>query len=192
MSERTNNPKILPILIERWSPRSYDGNPIPMDDLTVMFEAAGLATSAYNYQPWTFLYALPGDANWDLFMGPLVEFNQSWVKDAGVLGYLISERNMTQGDNSNPNHSHSFDAGSAWMNLALQAHHMGYHAHGMSGVDFDKAAADLAVPDTHRVEMAFAIGTKAPADKLPEGLREREVISGRKPVSEIFKAGKFA
>ena len=36
-------------------------------------------------------------------------------------------------------HTHSFDAGAAWACLALQATRMGYHAHGMSGVDFDRA-----------------------------------------------------
>ena len=98
---------------------------------------------------------------------------------------------MQRGDSTSPSHSHSFDAGAAWALMALQATELGYHAHGMVGVDFDRARRELAIPDDWRIEAAIAIGRRDHPDRLPEALREREKPSGRKPVDEIAIAGNF-
>ena len=189
---RTASPRVLPIIVDRWSPRSFDAGALPQEDLDVIFEAAGLAASAYNYQPWRFLYAHHADtALFAQFLEPLIEFNQGWAKDASVLLYVISDEVMVTEQGSNPNHSHSFDAGAAWANLALQAIALGYHTHGMTGVDYAKAREVLQVPDGFRVEAAIAIGTQAPADRLPEFLREREAPSERKPVADVAWSGTF-
>lgn len=188
---RTASAKVVPLIVERWSPRAFDGSAVPQEDLDVIFEAAGLAASAYNYQPWRFVYAHKGDANFDAFLSALVPFNQSWAKDAGVLVYAVSDEFMRSDKGNTPNHSHSFDTGAAWASAALQAQALGYHTHGMTGVDFEKAAEVLNVPEGFRVEMAFVIGTQGDAAQLPEGLREREVVSDRKPVGEIALAGPF-
>ena len=192
MTTRTADPRVLPIIVERWSPRAFDASDLPQADLDVILEAASLAPSAYNYQPWRFLYAHRADeALFASFLSPLVEFNQGWAKSASVLLYVISDENMTSAEASNPNHSHSFDAGAAWANLALQATALGYHVHGMTGVDFAKAREVLGVPEGFRIEAAVAIGATSPPEGLPEYLRVREVPSARKPVSEVAWAGKF-
>lgn len=188
MTTRQADPRIVPLMIERWSPRAYDESAMPQADLDTILEAATWAPSAYNHQPWRFLYAHRGDANWDGFLSALVPFNQSWAKDASVLVFLVSEEKM--GDNDN--HSHSFDTGAAWAQLALQSHALGYAAHGMTGVDWAKARDVLGVPEGYRIEAAVAIGKQASAEKLPEGLREREAPSGRKAVTDVSAAGKFA
>ena len=192
MSDRKAHPRVEKLLVDRWSPRSFDQSTISDEDLNVIFEAAGLAPSAYNYQPWRFLYTKNGDANWERFLSHLVPFNQSWAKTASVLIYIVSDAKMRQPDGTaNDAYTNSFDAGAAWAQMALQATALGYHAHGMIGLDIAKASEDLKIPEGYRLEAAIAIGRKAPADLLPEGLREREVPSGRKPVSEIAFAGDF-
>lgn len=188
MTERTASPRIVPLIVERWSPRAFDESAMPQADLDTILEAATWAPSAYNHQPWRFLFAHRNDPSFGEYLSALVPFNQSWAKDASVLLFIISEENM--GDHAN--HSHSFDAGAAWAMLALQAHALGYRAHGMTGVDWNRAHEVLGVPAGFRIEAAVALGTQASADKLPEGLREREVKSGRKPVSDIAAAGRFA
>jgi nitroreductase len=185
------NPQILRIMVERWSPRAFTGEAIPQADLDVMFEAAGWAPSAFNAQPWTFLYARTGDAHWDGFLSCLFEFNQGWARHAGVLVYVVSQHVTGTGEDAKTSHSHSFDAGAAWALLALQATAMGYHAHGMTGVDFDAAKALLGVPDTHRIEAAVAIGRRGDPATLPEPLQAREVPSGRKEVADIAVNGVF-
>lgn len=192
MTDRQTHPAVLPLITERWSPRAFDASTMPQEDLEAILTAAGLAPSAYNVQPWTFIYAHRGDANWDRLLGLLVEFNQSWAKDASVLAFAVSDTMSAGPDGERkPNYSHSFDTGTAWGMLALQAQHMGYHTHGMVGLDFERAAQELGIPEDHRIEAAIAIGRMGDKDQLPEMLREREIISDRKPVSEIMKAGRF-
>lgn len=43
--------------INRWSPRAFTAEPISEDILLSFLEAARWAPSAYNSQPWRFLYA---------------------------------------------------------------------------------------------------------------------------------------
>jgi nitroreductase len=192
MQTRNAHPRVLPLFAERWSPRAFDGSAIPEDDLDVILEAAALAPSAFNYQPWRFLYSHRDDANWEQFLSLLVPFNASWAKQAGVLLFIVSDSVMQQGEQANPSHSHSFDAGAAWAQMALQATALGYHAHGMTGIDFDRIRTELDVPESYRIEAAVAIGRRGSPDILPEGLRAREVPSGRKPVSALANAGPFA
>jgi nitroreductase len=184
--------KVHQLFVDRWSPRAFDESAIPDEDLEAIFAAAGLAPSAFNYQPWKFLYARRGDANWERFLSLLIPFNASWAKDAGVLIFIVSDTKMRKDDNSASDHySHSFDAGAAWAQMALQATLLGYHAHGMTGVDFARAQTELGVPGDFRIEAAIAIGRRDAPERLPEGLREREVPSDRKPVAEIALAGNF-
>jgi len=191
MTNRTTDTALDSLFLDRWSPRAFDGSAIPEADLRTILDAARWAPSAFNYQPWRFLYAVRGDANWETFLSILIPFNQSWAKDASVLFIIASDTLMTTPDGTNPSHSHSFDAGAAWAQLGLQALKLGYHAHGMTGIDFDKARALLDIPEHFRVEAAAAVGRKADPSVLPEGLREREVPSDRKPLDEIAFAGKF-
>jgi len=171
MTNRTTDTALDPLILHRWSPRAFDGSAIPAADLRTILDAARWAPSAFNYQPWRILYAERGDANWETFL--------SNTQSAGPDGKL------------GPLHSHSFDTGAAWGQLGLQALKLGYHAHGMTGLDFDKARELLGVPERFRVEAAAAIGKATDPSVLPEGLREREVPSDRKPLEEIAYPGKF-
>ncbi|MFV0644593.1 MAG: nitroreductase family protein [Sphingomonadaceae bacterium] len=190
MTERQTHPEVLPLITERWSPRAFDGSKVSLDDLQTIFTAAGLAPSAYNYQPWTFLYSRRDDEYWDSFLGLLLEFNQAWVKNASALVFIVSDTKLRlRGQEPKDSHSHSFDAGAAWAMMALQAHHMGLRSHGMVGIDFDKARKTLNLPSDYRLEAGIAIGRQAPRETLPEPLREREIISGRKLVVETICNG---
>ena len=192
MTERHEaDPRVLDLFVQRWSPRAFDESEISQEDLESILEAGGWAPSAFNIQPWTFLCARRGDENWERFLSLLVEFNQDWTKNASALVYIVSNRMQGRGEKKSPNHSHSFDAGAAWICAALQAGAMGYHAHGMTGIQFGKAEKELGIPDDHRLEAAFAIGRKAGKETLPESLQEGEGPSGRKPVSETIIAGNF-
>jgi nitroreductase len=193
MSQRAADHPIDPIFLDRWSPRAFDASDLPDADLLQIFEAARWAPSAFNSQPWRFLYAKRGDADWQRFLGLLIPFNQSWAHSASVLVYILSDSMPVTDKAGQPqaSHSHSFDAGSAWMSVALQATRLGYHAHGMTGVDFDRVRAELNVPERFRIEAAAAIGRIGDHSVLPEYLRARETPSGRKPLAEFAFHGGF-
>jgi hypothetical protein len=88
-------------------------------------------------------------------------------------------------------HSHSFDAGAAWAFMALQATRLGLRAHGMTGVDFDRARTELSVPDRFRIEAAIAIGRAGDKSKLPPEMQAREAPSGRRGLEESVMEGRF-
>lgn len=185
---------IDPIFLERWSPRSFDGTPLTEEQILTILEAASWAPSAYNAQPWRFVYALRGTPEFDALLGTLVEFNQSWARDAGALVFIVSRTHFDakDGAEAQPIYSHSFDAGAAWGILAVQAHLLALHAHGMTGLHFDRVPGALALPEGYRVEAAVAIGARAEADRLPEPLRAREEPSPRRPLAETAFRGSFA
>jgi nitroreductase len=193
MSLRHADHAVDPLFLDRWSPRAFDGSDLPEEDLLTIFEAARWAPSAFNSQPWRFLYARRGDTDWERFLALLIPYNQSWAHSASVLIYILSDRTPSNDRNGEPveSHSHSFDSGAAWVSLALQATRMGYHAHGMSGVDFDRARAELGVPERFRIEAAAVIGRRGDPLILPEKLQAREAPSGRKPIGEFAFRGGF-
>ncbi|HEX8469381.1 MAG TPA: nitroreductase family protein [Allosphingosinicella sp.] len=181
-----------PLFLDRWSPRAFDGSEMPEADLLTLFEAARWAPSAFNSQPWRFLYARRGEADWERFLDLLIPFNRSWAQSASALVYILSDTLPFTDKSGEPatSHTHSYDSGAAWACFALQATRMGYQAHGMSGVDFERAQTELRVPERYRIEAAAAVGRIGDPATLPEKLRARETPSGRKAVEEFaFKGG---
>ena len=188
INNRTTNYPIDDLFLKRYSPRAMSGEKISNEDLMTLFDAARWAPSSYNIQPWRFIYAENGTPEFDTFMSFLVDFNKEWCKNASVLIVTISQRIS---DDGKEGVTHSFDTGAAWENLALQATQMNLVAHGMSGLDFAKAKADLGVPDNFNVEMMIAIGKHGKIEDLPENMRGGEIQSDRKKLEEIIFIGKF-
>ena len=177
------------LFLDRWSPRALSGEGVTDEELMTLFEAARWAPSSYNNQPWRILYARRDTEHWPAFFGLLVEGNQSWAKDAAALLLFVSKE--TFDFNGKPYPTHSFDTGAAWENLALQATLLGLVTHGMQGFDYERARAELRIPEGFRVEAMVAVGRPGDPARLPEQLREREAPSTRKPLSEITREGAF-
>ncbi|MFD1695013.1 nitroreductase family protein [Roseibium aestuarii] len=190
---RSHAHPVEPLFVNRWSPRAFDGSEIPEADLKTILEAARWAPSAFNIQPWRFVYARRGDAHWDTLVNLLNPFNRDWAKEASALVYLFSDTLIDNKDGgTRPSGSHSFDAGAAWAHAALQATALGYHAHAMAGILKDEIHAALNVPARFQPEVAFALGRRGDATTLPDGLQARETPSPRKPLDEIAFSGSFA
>jgi nitroreductase len=177
--------------IERWSPRSFTGEPIPHETLLSLFEAARWAPSSNNSQPWRFVYGLQGTPAFGRILNLLVPSNQAWAKAAGALVVVASKMTVAIRGQERPSHSHSFDTGAAWQNISLQALKLGWHTHAMVGFDMPRAALELGVPDGCRVEAAIAIGKQADRSVLPAEAQEREKPNGRRPVSSFAFEGAF-
>lgn len=186
---RTADYPIAPLFLDRWSPRAMSGEEIPEQELMLLFEAARWAPSAYNNQPWRFLYGRWGSEQWPLFFDLLVEANRVWARNAAALVLIVSK--TTFDHNGKPSITHSFDCGAAWGSLALQGALRGYVVHGMQGFDYERARVTLAIPDDFRVEAMVAVGRPAPRETLPEELQQREAPSDRKKLAETVCEGKF-
>ena len=177
------------LFLNRWSPRALNGESLSDDDLMSLFEAARWAPSSYNSQPWRFIYATKDSDEWSSFFDLLNDFNKSWAKNASALVIVVSRKNFEYNEKFSP--THSFDTGSAWMSLALQASLKGLVAHGMGGFDHDKARIIASIPENFSVEAMIAIGTPGSISDLPDSLKESEFPKGRKSVSEIAFRGKL-
>ena len=184
---------VEPMFLERWSPRAFTGEEIPVETLMTMFEAARWAPSSYNSQPWRFIWGRRGTAHFETLLGLLTGPNPDWCRDASALVVVVSSETMTVAGKPEPvpSRTHSFDAGSAWMSLALQAHTLGWYTHGMAGLNLSEAAEKLRVPLGFAVEMAIAIGKRGDPSKLSDALRSRELPSNRKPLAETVFEGTF-
>ena len=180
---------IQPILLNRWSPRSMTGEGMTDQELMPLFEAARWAPSSYNNQPWVFIYAHRDTPEWKPIFDLMIEFNQSWTKNAAVLVVVISKNTFYH--NGKTARTHSYDTGSAWMSLALEGTSRGYVIHGMEGFDYDKARKVLHIPDDYTVEAMAAIGKRAPKEKLPPQIQERELPSDRRPLEQMLMKGSF-
>ena len=119
----------------------------------------------------------------------MIDFNKGWTKNAAVLVVAVSVTVFEH--NNKPCRTHSYDTGAAWMAMALEGASRGYVVHGMEGFDFEKAKKDLSLPDDHQVEAMLAIGKRAPTNRLPPELQEREKPSDRKAIESIAIEGKF-
>jgi len=177
------------IFRNRWSPRAMTGQSVSDDDLMAMFEAAHWAPSAYNNQPWRFIYARREQPEWEKFMGLLVDFNRQWCRNAGVL--MITAAKTTFDHNGKFSRTHAFDTGAAWGMFALEGARRGLVVHGMQGFDYDKAAELIGLPDDYAVQMMAAVGVLADPSVLPPDIAKNEKPTPRKELSQIIAPGKF-
>lgn len=173
---------ILPNFIKRWSSRVMSGEPIELSQLMTLLEAARWAPSSFNEQPWRFIYAMRDTPEWNTLFSLLVPFNQEWAQNAAVLIVVITKKTFTHNGTTNP--VHLFDAGAAWMSIALQAQSMGLFAHGMAGFDYERARYKLGLSDDFDICAMIAVGHPGARKE-----QEKEEISLRRPLVEIaFKA----
>jgi nitroreductase len=190
MSRVSDHP-VAPLFIDRWSPRSFTGEPIADETLATAFEAARWAPSAFNAQPWRFVIARPGEQLWSGFVSLLVPRNQRWAARASALVVIASATTVNRAGVIGPNYSHSFDTGAAWANFSHQLHLLGWHAHGIGGFDREAARGLLGLPDGYVLEAMVAVGKRAGLDELHADFHDQEKPSGRRPLAEIVFAGRF-
>jgi nitroreductase len=182
-NQRVAEADIDAMFTDRWSPRGFFPDPLPEHQILALFEAARWAPSCFNEQPWFFIYATDEKGRRRLGSA-LVAKNQRWALSAPLLMFVLARRRFKEGGREN-RHA-PFDAGSAWMSLALQARKMGLYAHAMAGFNLDKAYKVLGVPpDEYLVMAAIAVGRRDPEAALAEDLARIESPNSRKPLTEV-------
>ena len=184
--KRNPNHDIDPLFVNRFSPRALERD-MSDEDLMAMFEAARWAPSSYNNQSWRFMYATHEDSEWEKFEGIMNDFNASWASKGYALVVVASK--TTFDHNGEDSITHSFDTGAAWENFALEAARRGLVAHGMQGIDYEKAREELDIPEGFVVEMMIAVGSEGDESQLDEDMRVES--NGRKDMEEIVSKGSF-
>lgn len=184
MAERRPQADIAKMFTDRWSPRTFSSEPVKRSQLQSLFEAARWAPSCYNEQPWHFYYTAADSPKHAEFVETLVKLNQSWACNAPVLIYIVSRNNFSFNNEANP--WSGFDAGAAWMSLALQARQIGLYAHAMAGFKRNAAMEFLGLDkEKYKIYAAIAVGYLDEKKLLDTGLGEKEEPSDRISTTEF-------
>jgi nitroreductase len=187
-------PAVVPIhelIANRWSPRAFDSRAVEPEKLRAVFEAARWAASSYNAQPWYFIIGTRDDSeNFKKVLDSFVEFNQSWAKNAPVVGLSVAGLKMPHDGSANRHAFH--DVGQAATSLALEATALGLQIHQMAGIMPDKARETFGIPAGYEAVAGFAMGYPGDPASLPDPLRQREQgARERKPVSSFVFSGQW-
>ena len=183
-SGRVSALPVDPMFLDRWSPRALRPEPLAARDVDTLFEAARWAPSGGNLQPWTFLFA-DTESGLARLRPLMVDGNRVWADQAPLLAVLFARTLPGQEDE---NLWAPFDAGAAWMSLALQARKLGLFAHAMGGFHEEKVYGALSVdPKEWRAMVVIAVGRLDAPEALPPRLKSRESPSQRKPLAEIAR-----
>lgn len=194
VAARPTEQAIDPLFTRRWSPRSFTDATLDEATLLSFLEAARWAPSAFNAQPWRFIYGRRGTPGFATIFETLAEFNGGWAGKASALVAVLSRNVWLPPGKTElqPIGSHSFDTGAAWASLAFQATLSGWHVHGIGGFDKDRLRLKLDIPAEYTIEALVAIGQLGDRSALPESLQAREEPNQRRPLAELVADGRFA
>ncbi len=175
---------LVPLLDERWSPRSFDPEATVSDrQLDALLEAARWAPSAGNKQQRRFIVARRGTATFDTIASALVGFNAAWAPNASALVVGLAEVAAARAGERT---WAEYDLGQAIAHLSVQAHAEGLHTHQMGGFDVDRIVTAFELGDDLAPITVTAVGVVDEADRLTEALAERErAPRTRLPLDEL-------
>ncbi|MBL4668719.1 MAG: nitroreductase family protein [Flavobacteriales bacterium] len=149
--------EVLDLIKNRFSPYAFTDKKMTEQDLLTLFDAAGKAASAFNEQPWRFIYALRQDeVEFKVIQECLVEGNQGWTGGVSALVIAVVSENYAKNGNKNTVAKH--DLGLAVGNLTLQASAMGIYLHQMAGIIPQNCIDKLNIPEGFEPVTAIALG----------------------------------
>lgn len=178
------------LIAERFSPYAYDPRPVEPEKLLACLEAGRWAASSYNEQPWSLIIGRrEHKAEFAQVLDCLVEGNQAWAKNAGVLMITVAAESFSR--NNKPNRVCDHDIGLFAANFTFQATALGLHVHQMAGLNLSKTRQTFAIPDGHHPLTAIALGYAADPQAFGDKqLAERDLAPRtRKPLSNFVFAG---
>jgi nitroreductase len=184
---------------ERRATPSFDGTPIPSEDLKQILEAGLHAPSGYNMQPWRFVVVQSPEQKRKL---RAASYNQGKVEEASAVivacgdadGWRkdldrmleqgrkggMPESYAAQAETNIPKYLSSFSSGQMqmWLNkqvmlafthMMLMAEVMGYDTAPMEGFEQEKVHEALRLPLSYWVVALLAVGHAKGPDKFDGG-----------------------
>ncbi|MDX1905664.1 MAG: nitroreductase family protein [Bacteroidia bacterium] len=181
--------EVLPLFHARKSLYAFSDEPVSAETLSGLFEAARWAPSAFNEQPWAFVYATQAQPEaFARMVSLLLPGNQTWAGQAPVLLLVAAKTHLDR--NGNPNRHALHDTGMATMSLLLQATAAGLMAHPMGGFDREQAEAALGLPAGYEAVTMIALGYPADYETLtPEQQQKEQRIRTRKAAETFVFSG---
>jgi len=159
---RPDHPVIAEIA-NRFSPRHFSSEKISQENLNSIFEAARLAPSGHNYQPWYFYWTRNTDKTFEKIISCFPQSNY-WAKTAAVfivacyLPTIDGKRNQYA----------LYDLGASVMSLILQAQHLGFYARQIGNCNTKKLKELLNLNKDHRPFVVISLGKIGDYSKIEE------------------------
>ena len=110
---------VLPVVLERWSARSYASRGVPLAEVEKIFEAVRWTASARNEQPWRFIVGARNSETYEKIVHAMMAFTRPWASTAPVLIVCLAKTRFSH--DGSPNPFHLYDLGAAGTTLMLQA-----------------------------------------------------------------------
>ena len=177
----------LDLVNKRYSVRNYKNTPVPQEKVVRCIEAARLAPSACNSQPWKFIIAdepaLVNELAKAAFEG-FLDFNNFAFK-APVLVLVVSDREKISAKFGSIVKKKNFslmDIGIAAEHFCLQAAEEGLGTCIIGWFNEKKVKKMLSIPKLKRVELVITVGFSAD-EKIPN--------KRRKSIDEVLSCNKY-
>ena len=167
------------VIAQRRSIRKFTSQPVEREKINACLEAARLAPSACNSQPWHYIVIDDPQVKEafckEVFTGPYAM--TKWAAAAPVIVAVISDRgNFTSRIGNFFRNTEFFlvDQGISGEHFVLRAHDLGLGTCWIGWLNSDKAARFFHLPKGKKVEHLFALGYPAetPAPRPRKELKE--------------------
>ncbi|MDP3130237.1 MAG: nitroreductase family protein [Bacillota bacterium] len=175
---------IMPQIEKRRALRALSESSIPHEILVRLSEAAHMAPSCANNQPWRLVIASGPDA---LFrVKESLTSGNYWAKKAAAIAAFVTRPDWDAKLDHGRDYAF-FDLGMAAMNFQLQAIEEGLIAHPVAGFDPAAAKAALGIPPEAVVMTLVILGYPGDASHLNEKHAALEgAARSRKPLEEVL------
>ncbi len=168
---RDADAEVSPLMHLRRSKRAISSEPIAEGDLWKLVEAATLAPSCYNNQPWRMMVAT--GEKLDQVKEALSKGNAWALRSPAIV--VLAARREDDCTSSEGRDYYLFGCGMAAMNLMLQATGMGLIAHPIAGYTPAKVREALEIPEDYAVVTLIILGRPGSLEGLKPWQLETEL-----------------
>lgn len=159
-----NKMKFSQLINQRRSVRKYKSHPIEQEKLEQVLDAARLAPSAVNFQPWHFIVFTRPDKLDLLHMA----YNREWLKTAPVIILACADHSQSWKRSIDGKNSADMDVAIAVDHLTLQAAELGLGTCWVCNFDVQRCAEALNLPGHIEPVAMIPIGYPAAKNASPK------------------------
>jgi len=159
---------------KRYSLRNFDKRPVEKEKLMQILEAARLAPSAVNFQPYHFIVATEEEVKKRI----IESYPREWINNAPVIIVACGDHSASWKRKDGKDHC-DVDVAIAVEHLALAAADLGLGTCWVCAFDAEKCHEALNLPDNLEVVALLPLGYPAEGSTVPEKRRKSldEIVS---------------
>lgn len=160
--ESLSTPTVHPALVGRFSPVAFDdAHEVSDEHIRTLLDAARLAPSAGNSQPWMFAVGRRGDDVHQRIVACLARSSAAWATSASLLVVNLSHVSVEGTDGWEYSEFARYDLGQAVAHMTIQGLSVGLASHQFRAFDRDAVALEFSVPAHWEVTSMTAFGVAA-------------------------------